>query len=124
MLQAFGGRGRRLTILQIDAHIDWRDDVGGERWGLSSTMRRASEMAHVERIIQVGQRGIGSARPADLAAARDWGVSFVSAAEVAREGIGRALSLIPDGAEVAVCLDVDAFDPAIMPAAIGRTAGA
>lgn len=123
MLQAFGGRGRRLTILQIDAHIDWRDDVGGERWGLSSTMRRASEMAHVERIIQVGQRGIGSARPADLAAARDWGVSFVSAAEVAREGIGRALSLIPDGAEVAVCLDVDAFDPAIMPAAIGRTAG-
>ena len=48
MLQAFEGRGK-FTIVQIDAHIDWRDDVGGERWGLSSTMRRASEMAHIER---------------------------------------------------------------------------
>ncbi|MEM7635890.1 MAG: arginase family protein, partial [Pseudomonadota bacterium] len=40
MLQAFEGRGK-YTIVQIDAHIDWRDDVDGERWGLSSTMRRA-----------------------------------------------------------------------------------
>jgi len=48
MLQALEGHGP-LTILQIDAHIDWRDEVGGERWGLSSTMRRASEMGHVAR---------------------------------------------------------------------------
>jgi agmatinase len=55
-----------LTIVQIDAHIDWRDEVAGERWGLSSTMRRASEMPHVERIVQVGQRASGSTRPGDL----------------------------------------------------------
>ena len=122
MLQALEPRGP-LTILQIDAHIDWRDEVGGERWGLSSTMRRASEMAHVERIIQVGQRGIGSARPEDHAAALAAGVQFVPAREVAAAGIGRALSLIPDGAQVVICLDVDAFDPAVMPAVIGRTAG-
>lgn len=123
MLEAFGGRGRNYTILQIDAHIDWRDEVGGERLGLSSTMRRASEMGHVERIVQVGQRGIGSARMADVAAARDWGVEFVSAREVAREGLRRAASLIPEGSEVIVCLDLDALDPSVMPAVIGRTAG-
>lgn len=122
MLEALAGEGP-LTILQIDAHIDWRDEVGGERWGLSSTMRRASEMGHVERIIQVGQRGIGSARPTDRQAALDWGVEFVSAREVAREGIGRALALIPEDARVVICLDVDALDPAVMPAVIGRTAG-
>lgn len=122
MLEALAAKGP-LTLLQIDAHIDWRDEVGGERLGLSSTMRRASEMGHVAQIIQVGQRGIGSARPGDAQAARDWGVSFVSAREVAEEGIGRALSLIPPGANVVICLDVDAFDPAIMPAAIGRAAG-
>lgn len=122
LLQALEAKGP-LTILQIDAHIDWRDEVGDERWGLSSTMRRASEMAHVERIIQVGQRGIGSARPGDALAAQEWGVQFVPAREVAAEGIGRALSLIPRGANVAICLDVDALDPAIMPAVIGRTAG-
>lgn len=122
MLQALEGQGP-LTILQIDAHIDWRDEVGGERWGLSSTMRRASEMGHVARIIQVGQRGIGSARPGDYQAALDWGVSFVPAREVAAKGIARALSLVPEGANVVICLDVDALDPAIMPAVIGRTAG-
>lgn len=123
MLQAFAGRGREIVILQIDAHIDWRDEVQGERWGLSSTMRRASEMAHVTRIVQVGQRGIGSARMSDVAEARDWGVQFVSGREVHQAGIGRALALIPEGADVVICFDCDALDPAIMPAVIGRTAG-
>ncbi len=112
-----------LAILQIDAHIDWRDEIAGERWGLSSTMRRASEMAGVGPIVQVGQRGIGSARPQDVADALAAGVTFVSAREVAAEGIGRALAAVPAGARVAICLDVDGLDPAIMPAVIGRTAG-
>jgi agmatinase len=123
MLEAYGARGRSFTILQIDAHIDWRDEVGGERLGLSSTMRRASEMAHVEAIIQVGQRGIGSARLLDVADAEAWGVAFVPAGEVARDGIGRAIDLVTSGAEVIICLDLDALDPAIIPAVIGRTAG-
>jgi agmatinase len=123
MLPAFGARKRGYTILQIDAHIDWRDEVQGERWGLSSTMRRASEMPHIERIIQVGQRGIGSARTQDVQDALNWGVSFVPAGEVARTGVWRAVDLIPDGAEVIICLDLDALDPAVMPAVIGRTAG-
>ncbi len=123
MIEAFGGRNKRYTILQIDAHIDWRDEVGGERLGLSSTMRRASEMAHVGRIVQVGQRGIGSARVADVEDAKAWGVEFVSAREVAAVGIGPVADLIEPDAEVIICLDLDALDPSIMPAVIGRTAG-
>jgi arginase family enzyme len=87
MLEAFGAhRGKRLTILQIDAHIDWRDEVGGERLGLSSTMRRASEMGHVERIIQVGQRGIGSARR------RMWRMRWTGACGSCRRARWRALA--------------------------------
>ncbi|EYD77091.1 putative agmatinase [Rubellimicrobium mesophilum DSM 19309] len=120
MLQALEPHGP-LTILQVDAHIDWREEVEGTRWGLSSTMRRASEMPHVERIIQVGQRGIGSARPSDVRDALDWGVRFVPASDP--DLVQTALSHIPEGARVAVCFDCDALDPAIMPAVIGRTAG-
>lgn len=123
MIEAFGARDRAFHILQIDAHIDWRDEVGGERLGLSSTMRRASEMGHVAGIVQVGCRGIGSARPGDLEDALDWGVEFVPAGEAVRGGIGRAVDLIPEGAEVIICLDLDALDPSVMPAVIGRTAG-
>jgi agmatinase len=123
MLQAFDARGRKIVILQIDAHIDWRDEVQGERWGLSSTMRRASELGCVARIVQVGQRGIGSARMSDVADAVAWGVQFVSGRAVAREGVAQAVALVPEGAEVVICLDCDGLDPAIMPAVIARTAG-
>ena len=123
MLAAMGAAGRRFTILQIDAHIDWREAHMGERLGLSSTMRRASEMDHVERIVQVGARGIGSAHPDDVRDALDWGAAFVAAEELHRDGPGAALALIPEGAEIIVCLDVDAMDPAVVPGVIGRTPG-
>ncbi len=122
MIEALSADGP-LTILQIDAHIDWREELEGERWGLSSTMRRASEMAHVERIVQVGARGIGSARASDFADARAWGSAFVLGREVARDGVARAISLVPEGARVAIAFDCDALDPSVMPAVIAPTAG-
>jgi agmatinase len=94
LFQAFEGRGR-FTILQLDAHIDFRDEVDGERWGLSSPMRRASEMGWIERIILVGQRSVGSARPADYEAALATGVKFVSARSLNQNGVGQVLELVP-----------------------------
>lgn len=123
MLEAYGGRAGPVSILQIDAHIDWRDEVQGERLGLSSTMRRASEMGHVGRIVQVGARGIGSARPGDRADAEAAGVSFVTARDLARIGAEAAVAALPAGGEAVICLDLDALDPSVMPAVIGRTAG-
>lgn len=123
MLEAYGARERAITILQVDAHIDWRHEVEGETMGLSSTMRRASEMSHVERIVQVGQRGTGTARAEDLNAALAWGVQMLPGGAVARGGVGPALDAIPDGSDVVICLDFDAFDPSIMPAVLARTAG-
>jgi agmatinase len=122
VLHAFAGRGR-FTILQIDAHIDWRDEVGGERLGLSSTMRRAAEMDHIDAIVQVGQRAVGSARGRDVAEALAAGVSFVPARAVHAHGVAPVLDLIPDGAEVIVAFDCDGLDPAIMPAVIGPAPG-
>ncbi len=122
MLEAYAGRGP-ITIVQIDAHIDWREEVGGESLGLSSTMRRASEMDHVERIIQVGQRAVGSARPGDYDDALNWGAQFVSAQAIHRDGIEPVLDLVPWGADVVIAFDCDALDPSVMPAVIGRAPG-
>ncbi|MEM1298898.1 MAG: arginase family protein [Pseudomonadota bacterium] len=122
VLQAYAGRGP-ITILQIDAHIDWRDEVQGERWGLSSGMRRASEMEHVSGIVQVGARAIGSARQDDVDDARAWGARLFPARDIHRTGIGPALEALPEGADIFICLDVDALDPSIVPAAIGREPG-
>ena len=122
VLEAYAGRGP-VTILQIDAHIDWRDEVQGERLGLSSTMRRASEMDHVGQIVQVGQRAIGSARVGDHADAVAAGVQFVSARELATSGVGPVLDLLPADSDVFIAFDIDALDPTTMPAAIGPAPG-
>ena len=122
VLEAYREHGP-LTILQLDAHIDWRDEVGGERLGLSSNMRRASEMGWVERIVQVGARGIGSARPADYRDALDWGVKLFSMREITRNGLGALLESIPEGATLYIALDIDVMDPAAVPAVIGPAPG-
>ncbi|MEM7170888.1 MAG: arginase family protein [Pseudomonadota bacterium] len=122
MLQAFDGQGD-FTILQLDAHIDWRDEHMGERYGLSSNMRRASEMGHIKDIVQVGARGIGSARHQDVQDALDWGVSFVTAEQVHGQGVAPAIDKIPEGRPVIICIDVDGLDPNCVPGVIGRAPG-
>ncbi len=121
-LAAFADHGP-IWILQIDAHIDWRDEIHGSRYGYSSPMRRASEMPHVAGMIQVGLRSVGSARAEEIAAAERFGSRFVTARQVHAEGVGAALRHLPEGARVVITLDCDGLDPGIMPGVAARTPG-
>jgi agmatinase len=121
-IEAFAKHGP-LTILQIDAHIDWREERRDEQYGFSSTMRRASEMGHVERIIHAGTRALGSAREADVMDARNWGAHIITARQILAEGVAPVLNLIPKGANVLITFDCDALDGSIMPAVISPTPG-
>ena len=112
-----------LWIIQIDAHIDWREERNGERMGWSSTMRRASEMPCVEGIVQIGIRGVGSAAPSDVNDAKAWGAHIVTAREVHAQGIGQALHSIPAGSNCLISLDCDGLDPSIMPAVAAKAPG-
>ncbi len=121
-LAGFAGHGP-VWVLQIDAHIDWRDEVHGERFGYSNPMRRASEMPHVAGMVQVGLRSVGSARPAEVEAAQRYGSRFVTAREIHAQGVEAALRHIPAGARVVVTLDCDGLDPGIMPGVAARAPG-
>jgi agmatinase len=122
MFQAFAGHGP-LTVVQVDAHLDWRDEVRGERFGWSSPMRRASEMPWIDRMVQIGLRGIGSARAGEVADARAWGSALVTAAELHRAGVGPALDRVPAGARCLVTIDCDGLDPTVMPGVSARAPG-
>jgi len=121
-LAGFAGHGP-VWILQIDAHIDWRDEVHGERYGYSSPMRRVSEMPHVAGMVQVGMRSVGSARRAEVEAAQHYGSRLVTAREVHAHGVEVALRHIPENARVVITLDCDGLDPGIMPGVAARTPG-
>jgi len=118
-IEAFGRAGHDdLTVVQVDAHIDWRDEVDGVMHGFSSTMRRASEMAHVRHMVQIGARGPGSARAQELADARAWGSRIVTARQLHAEGLAPALAAVPEGAHVILAIDVDGIDPSVVPGVI------
>lgn len=112
-----------VTILQVDGHMDWRDEVNGERFGLSSGMRRASELPFVKSIVQVGMRGPSSGGPQEVADARAWGVKFFTGEEIHDHGVDPVIDSIREGANVHINFDLDSLDPSIMPAVWVPTPG-
>jgi len=107
---------REVTLIHIDAHLDWRDEVNGVKEGYSSTIRRASEMAHIGQIFQIGIRGQGSARTEEVAAARKHGANIVTANELQEKGVNAILARIPDKGRYYLTIDADGLDPSVMPA--------
>ena len=122
VLRAFEGRGP-VTLVHIDAHLDWRDEVNGAREGYSSPIRRASEMDHIGAIFQIGLRGQGSARAEEVDAALGYGAEIVTAFELHDAGMEAVLARIPDGGRYYLTIDADGIDPAVMPAVAAPAPG-
>jgi agmatinase len=122
VLRAYEQHGP-LTIVHVDAHLDWREEVNGVRDGLSSPIRRASEMPHVKRIVQIGLRAQGSGRLADYEAARRYGADLITAYELHDVGMQAVLDRIPDGGNYYLTIDADGMDGAVMPAVDGPAPG-
>ena len=122
VMGAYAG-GEPFHVLQLDAHIDWRDSVGGVREGYSSTMRRASELDCVAGIVQAGMRGAGSARSEERRAAANYGAEIVLAKTLMREGNQAVLRYIPEGGRCFLTIDFDVLDPSVMTAVGAPTPG-
>ena len=112
-----------VTLVQIDAHLDWRDEINGETEGYSSPIRRASEMPWIDKIVQIGIRGIGSARTCEVDDAMNYGATIIDAYEMHENGIDAAIDQIPDGGPYYLTIDADGLDPTIMPAVVAQTPG-
>jgi agmatinase len=115
IFRALDGHGP-VTLIHLDAHLDWRDEVNGAREGYSSTIRRASEMPHIREIFQLGIRGQGSARAEEVEAARRYGANIITSRELHREGVEAILARVPDNGRYYISIDADGLDPAAVPA--------
>ncbi len=115
--------GTPVTMVHVDAHLDWRDEVNGVREGYSNPFRRASEMPWITSMYQIGLRGQGSARPGDVADAKAWGSNIFTAYDVCERGIGDVLDAIPDGGTYYLSIDADGVDPSVMPAVMAPSPG-
>jgi agmatinase len=102
---------RRLTVLQLDAHGDLRDEWEGTPWSHACVMRRVVDDVN---LVQVGIRAISIEERA-LMRKRKSSITTVFAEEL--EGtdgwMDRVLKAL--GPDVYITIDVDYFDPALVP---------
>lgn len=112
-----------ITLIHIDAHLDWRNEINGEKNGYSSVIRRASELPHINGIHQIGMRGIGSAKNEEVSDAIAHGCAITTAYQLHDIGMEEVLKSIPDGGTYYLTIDADGIDPTIMPAVLAQTPG-
>jgi agmatinase len=107
---AAADRFEDLTVLQLDAHADTRDSYEGSRFNHACVMARARERCP---IVQVGIRSVDSEEVPELDPTRVfWAHDILS--RPTGEWTDEVTALI--GPRVYVTIDLDAFDPSLIPA--------
>lgn len=113
LVRAVRRRHPELGVLQLDAHGDLRDSFEGSPLNHACVMHRILDDG-----VPIAQVGIRSLTAEERALIRERGICTVFADEAVgspvEQWIGRVIAALPD--EVYVTVDLDAFDPAIMPA--------
>ena len=114
ILQALESVGP-FTVVQFDAHLDFVDNVAGQKNGQGSPMRRASELSYVSGLAQLGIRGTGSSSATDFADAKRYGSLILSADQIREIGIEETLGRIPKSQRYYVTIDIDGMDASVAP---------
>lgn len=109
-LRALKKRHRKLSILQLDAHADLRDSYQGTPLSHACAGRRASEMG---KLVQAGIRSLSAPEERFRAGSS---VTTFFAADIAA-GHARPQEIVAElGEDLYITVDLDALDPAYMPA--------
>ena len=103
-----------LTIVLLDAHLDYRDRFLGLEYTNNSPVRRASELGFVKRIVTIGARGIKST-DLEYRESLSRGNLIVTADAVSDRGAAAIAAEIGDLGNYYVSLDIDGLDASIAP---------
>ena len=100
-----------LTVVILDAHLDYRDGYQGAKWSHAATTRRVSEIVGVECVRVIGVRSLSRE---EQQAARGDDLSYI---EAGWADLREHLSDIVDALDgpLYLSLDMDAIDPAFAP---------
>jgi len=107
VIQAHAAKFKNLSVLQIDAHTDLRSSYEGSKNNHACVMARAKELCP---IVQVGIRSMDVGEKVNLDASRVfWAHKIVNN----NEWMDKAIDLLTEN--VYLTIDLDGFDPSIMP---------
>jgi agmatinase len=113
VLRGFTGQ-EPITVVHIDAHFDYRDEVMGVRHAHGNVLRRVRELPFVKRIVSIGVRSLRTRREDFEDFERD-GNACVPAWDIHEKGLGALRAAIPSGESIYLTFDIDGVDPSIAP---------
>ncbi len=109
MVRALSSKYKDLSVLQFDAHADLRDIYEGSPYNHACVGRRISELCP---LTQVGIRSLSSGEAVFL---RDSDIKTITASDVLHSGVPSEITTdLTD--DVYITIDLDVFDPSVMPA--------
>ena len=103
-----------LTVVLLDAHLDYRDLSMDMKFSNNSPFRRARELPFIKRIVTIGVRGIKST-DREYRETLQHGNLVFPMDQVHDEGTAAIVDEIGDIGNFYVSLDIDALDPSIAP---------
>jgi len=109
-VRAFRETFPELSVLQLDAHADLRDEYLGTKYGQASVMRRISELCPIS---QVGIRSLSWEEKQFLAQSK-LTPFYMSDLASDRSSASRIVDSLSQ--DVYITIDVDVLDPSVMPA--------
>ena len=102
-----------FDVIQIDSHLDWTDNIGGQYYSNGSPMRNIAKIPYVKNILHLGIRGIGSSGRSDFEEARENGDVIYSPKQVRKIGIEKIIADFKSDRNVFVTFDIDSMDYSI-----------
>jgi len=106
-IRAQAEKYQAITVLQLDAHTDLRDEYNGSKYNHACVMARVRELCP---IVQVGIRSMDASEKRYLEPAK---VFFAKDVCGQKNWIRRVVGKLSE--KVYVTIDLDVFDPSIMP---------
>jgi agmatinase len=106
-IKAHAKHFENLTVLQLDAHADLREEYNGSKYNHACVMARTKELCP---IVQVGIRSMDSSEKDSMDKS---GVFFAMDIYNTTDWIKKVISKLSEN--VYITIDLDVFDPSIMP---------
>lgn len=109
-VQAMKEKYSRLSVLQFDAHADLRKSYQGSPYSHAAVARRMAELCP---LVQAGIRSLSAEEALFMISSdvRTFTADFIHTAKDWQEKISECLA-----GDIYITIDLDVFDPAIMPA--------
>ncbi len=117
VLEGFVKKHKTISIIHLDAHLDYRNEFCGVNYSHGSPLRRICELPQISSALAIGCRG-KLLLEEDYKDALNRGIKVMTAKDIRRLNslaIEEIRKLLPQDHPVYVSIDIDFLDPSIAP---------